>query len=53
MGSRDEFAALLRFCETSGVRPVIDSVLSLRTDAAAGFEKMAGGVLVGKVVFTL
>ena len=53
MGSRDELAALLRFCDTSGVRPVIDSVLSLREDAAAGFARMAEGDLVGKIVFTL
>ena len=53
MGSRDELAALLRFCETSGVRPVIDSILSLRTEAETGFAKMASGDLVGKIVFTL
>jgi len=53
MGSRDELAALLRFCETSGVRPVIDSILSMRTEAETGFAKMAAGELVGKIVFTL
>ena len=53
MGSRDELAALLRFCETSGVRPVIDSILSLRTEAETGFAKLAAGDVVGKVVFTL
>ncbi len=51
MGSRDELAALLRFCENTGVKPVIDSVLSLREDAEAGFAKMAAGDLVGKIVF--
>ena len=51
MGSRDELAALLRFCENTGVKPVIDSVLSLRDDAEAGFAKMAAGDLVGKIVF--
>jgi NADPH:quinone reductase-like Zn-dependent oxidoreductase len=51
MGSRDELAALLRFCETAGVRPVIDSVLSLRDEAEAGFAKMEAGDLVGKIVF--
>jgi NADPH:quinone reductase-like Zn-dependent oxidoreductase len=35
------------------VRPAIDSVLPLRTDAAAGFAKMAAGEVVGKIVFTL
>ncbi|MBR7829868.1 zinc-binding dehydrogenase [Actinospica sp. MGRD01-02] len=53
MGSRDELAALLRFCENTGVRPVIDSVLSLREDAEAGFAKMAAGELVGKIVFEI
>ena len=53
MGSRDELAALLRFCETAGVRPVIDSVLSLRDEAEAGFAKMETGDLVGKIVFEL
>ena len=53
MGSRAELAALLRFCQTTGVRPVIDSVLSLREEASAGFAKMAAGDVVGKIVFTL
>jgi NADPH:quinone reductase-like Zn-dependent oxidoreductase len=51
MGSRDELAALLRFCEVAGVRPVIDSVLPL-AQAADGFAKMQAGDLVGKIVFT-
>ena len=53
MGTRDELAALLRFCETAGVRPVIDSVLPLREGAAEGFAKMEAGELMGKIVFTL
>ncbi|HET9170353.1 MAG TPA: zinc-binding dehydrogenase [Actinospica sp.] len=53
MGSRDELAALLRFCENTGIRPVIDSVLPLRGEAEAGFAKMAAGDLVGKIVFEL
>jgi NADPH:quinone reductase-like Zn-dependent oxidoreductase len=53
MGSREELAALLRFCENTGVRPVIDSVLPLRDEAEAGFAKMAAGDLVGKIVFEL
>jgi NADPH:quinone reductase-like Zn-dependent oxidoreductase len=53
MGSRDELARLLRFMDTTGVRPVIDSVLSLREDAGTGFAKMAEGDVVGKIVFTL
>jgi NADPH:quinone reductase-like Zn-dependent oxidoreductase len=53
MGSRDELMKLLRFCEVTGVRPVIDSVLPLRTEAETGFAKMDSGDLVGKIVFTL
>ena len=53
MGSREELAQLLRFCEISGVRPVIDTVLPLRTEAETGFAKMEAGDLVGKIVFTL
>ncbi len=52
MGSREELAALLRFCEVTGVRPVIDSVRPL-SEAADGFAAMEAGDLVGKVVFTV
>jgi NADPH:quinone reductase-like Zn-dependent oxidoreductase len=52
MGSREELAGLLRFCEVTGVRPVIDSVRPL-AEAADGFAGMAAGDLVGKVVFTV
>lgn len=52
MGGRDELEDLLSFCATSGVRPVIDSVLPLDR-AREGFEKMAGGELFGKVVLTM
>lgn len=51
MGTRAELERLLRFCETTGVRPVIDSVLPLES-AREGFARMASGDLVGKVVFT-
>jgi NADPH:quinone reductase-like Zn-dependent oxidoreductase len=51
MGTRDELDRLVRFCETTGVRPVIDGVLPLE-QAREGFAKMAAGDLVGKVVFT-
>jgi NADPH:quinone reductase-like Zn-dependent oxidoreductase len=50
MGSRDQLARLARFCEQSGVRPVIDRVLPLR-DARDGFAAMITGDLFGKVVF--
>ena len=52
MGSREELGELLRFCEVTGVRPVIDSVRPL-TEAAEGFASMEAGDLVGKVVFTV
>jgi NADPH:quinone reductase-like Zn-dependent oxidoreductase len=51
MGSRAELAALLRFCEVTGVRPVIDSVLPL-AQARDGFARLAAGDLFGKIVFT-
>lgn len=52
MGSRDQLARLLTFCEQAGVRPKIDRVLPL-TRAADGFAAMIEGDLFGKVVFTL
>jgi NADPH:quinone reductase-like Zn-dependent oxidoreductase len=51
MGTRDELARLIRFCQTTGVRPVIDQVLPLE-QARDGFARMEAGDLVGKVVFT-
>ena len=52
MGTRDELAALLKFCDVSGVRPAVDSVRPL-AEAPDGFARMAAGDLVGKVVFTV
>jgi NADPH:quinone reductase-like Zn-dependent oxidoreductase len=52
MGSRDQLGRLLRFCEQTGVRPVIDRTLPLSA-ARDGFAAMASGELFGKVVFTL
>ena len=51
MGTRGELARLLRFCEQTGVRPLIDRVLPLR-DARQGFAAMAAGDVFGKIVFT-
>ncbi|MGN6330259.1 MAG: zinc-binding dehydrogenase [Motilibacteraceae bacterium] len=51
MGTREELERLMRFCETSGVRPLIDTVLPLE-QAREGFAKMASGDLFGKVVLT-
>ena len=50
MGTRDQLARLARFCEQTGVRPVIDQVLPL-TRARDGFAAMIAGDLFGKVVF--
>lgn len=52
MGSREELLELLRLCELTGVRPVIDRVLPL-SRAADGFAALEAGEIFGKVVFTL
>ncbi len=51
MGTRDELERLTRFLLSSGVRPVIDTVFPLE-EARKGFEHLASGDLVGKVVLT-
>ena len=51
MGTRDELGRLARFCETTGVRPLVSSTMPLE-DARDGFAAMASGDLFGKVVFT-
>ena len=50
MGTRDQLARLARFCEQTGVRPVINRVLPL-AQARDGFAAMIAGDLFGKVVF--
>ncbi len=52
MGTRDELGRLLRFCEQTGVRPLIDRTMPLAS-AADGFAAMISGDVFGKVVFTL
>jgi NADPH:quinone reductase-like Zn-dependent oxidoreductase len=52
MGTRDQLARLVRFCEQTGVRPLIDRTLPL-ADARDGFAAMISGDLFGKVVFTV
>jgi NADPH:quinone reductase-like Zn-dependent oxidoreductase len=52
MGSRDQLGRLARFCEQTGVRPLIDRVLPL-AQAREGFQAMVSGDLFGKIVFTL
>lgn len=49
MGNRDELERLVRFCATTGVRPVIDAEIPL-ADARTAFERMAAGDLFGKIV---
>jgi NADPH:quinone reductase-like Zn-dependent oxidoreductase len=51
MGSRDQLVRLARFCEQTGVRPLIDRVLPL-AGARDGFAAMASGNVFGKIVFT-
>ncbi|NJP47837.1 zinc-binding dehydrogenase [Actinacidiphila epipremni] len=51
MGDKDELADLLSFCELTGVRPVIDSVLPMDR-AREGFERLERGEVFGKVVLT-
>ncbi len=52
MGTRDELARLLTFCEQTGVRPQIDRTMPL-AEARDGFAAMISGDLFGKVVFTV
>lgn len=52
MGTRGELERLVRFCESSGVRPVIDSIRPL-SEARSGFERMLRGEGVGKIVFSI
>src|SRR3954451_991912 len=51
MGTREELGRLMAFCELTGVRPLIDTVLPLER-AQEGFARMASGDHVGKIVFT-
>jgi NADPH:quinone reductase-like Zn-dependent oxidoreductase len=51
MGTRDELVRLLAFCERTGLRPVIHSVLPL-AGARDGFAALEAGDVFGKVVFT-
>jgi NADPH:quinone reductase-like Zn-dependent oxidoreductase len=51
MGTRDQLGRLLRFCEQTGTRPLIDRVLPL-ANAAEGFAAMIDGTHTGKIVFT-
>jgi NADPH:quinone reductase-like Zn-dependent oxidoreductase len=52
MGTRTELAELMQFMATAGISPHIDSMLPL-ADARQGFEKLWGGGVFGKIVFTV
>jgi len=52
MGTRDELERLVRFCEVTGVRPTVDSVLPM-TEAPQAFQRMAQGDVFGKIVLTV
>lgn len=52
MGTRTELERLVSFLDVTGARPVIDSVRPL-SDARSGFEEMAAGDQIGKIVFTV
>jgi D-arabinose 1-dehydrogenase-like Zn-dependent alcohol dehydrogenase len=52
MGTREELGRLLQLCETTGVRPVVDSVVSL-ADARDGFARLLDADLFGKVFVVL
>jgi NADPH:quinone reductase-like Zn-dependent oxidoreductase len=49
MGTRDELGRLLQFCESTGVRPVIDSLVPL-AEARDGLARLLDPDLFGKVV---
>jgi len=51
MGTRDELERLVALMLSRGVRPTIQHTIPL-ADAREGFEAMAGGQLLGKIVFT-
>jgi NADPH:quinone reductase-like Zn-dependent oxidoreductase len=51
MGTRDELADLLKFCELTGIRPQIGTELPM-AEAQQGFESMLAGETAGKIVFT-
>ncbi|WP_042409166.1 zinc-binding dehydrogenase [Streptacidiphilus carbonis] len=49
MGTKEELAGLLSMCATTGIRPIIDSVLPLN-EAREAFTRMEKGDLFGKLV---
>ena len=51
MGTREELERLLRLLVSTGVRPVVDSVMPLE-DVADGIRRLASGDVFGKIVVT-
>jgi len=51
MGTRDELLRVARFCESTGIRPQIDSALPLE-QARDAFARLESGDVFGKVVLT-
>ncbi len=51
MGTRAELEGLLRFCQATGVRPLVDSVRPL-SQARDAFAQLATGEVFGKLVLT-
>lgn len=51
MGTREELADLLSFCEVTGVRPAIGTELAMES-AETGFRQMLDEQTAGKIVFT-
>jgi NADPH:quinone reductase-like Zn-dependent oxidoreductase len=51
MGTRDELERLIRFCLERDIRPIRHATMPL-AEARAGFEALASGEVVGKIVFT-
>jgi D-arabinose 1-dehydrogenase-like Zn-dependent alcohol dehydrogenase len=51
MGSKDELADLLRFCDQAGIKPTIGAELPFE-QAADGLTSMLEGETAGKIVFT-
>ncbi|WP_253886737.1 zinc-binding dehydrogenase [Actinokineospora diospyrosa] len=51
MGTREELADLLRFCDLTGIKPRIGTELPMAR-AREGFEQMLAGETAGKIVFT-
>ncbi|WP_436495294.1 zinc-binding dehydrogenase [Actinokineospora sp. HUAS TT18] len=51
MGTREELADLLRFCDLAGIKPKIGTELPFE-QARTGFEQMLDGETNGKIVFT-